>query len=924
MKKNLILSAIVALMLDSCGGSISSDINKPSSSIDNNDSLSILENIQNSNTYQTVDKNIDNIIIPKSTYVSSIKIIQDTLSEAGYSVSSLVAKTSKNRDLDRYIYISDAKNSINVLGDFVCVISDANGKKILATLDAPKDFDHIEKNSELVLKGNLLDDNSRYRLSFIPTGFVNLNTTNTNPNATISSLIHEIINSFNQFTIVNPKLLSNSLAYKANSRIENITILCNEVDFILDSSKGIINFDSIFQDENSDINCSTKSGILLGSIVGDKKVVIEGNISIPTKPIDDNNETQKESTRISGDLYRRMFENYERTEGDLATNKPDIYFINKIYIGQFGQLEISSDGHWVYKLNINMDIIKALKDNQFKEDKFNIQTTDGIKSEIVITIDGKDTIIKGELFNKVMEYNKLVAKGKIFIEYGIANFIPKNDISTRYGFFSLDSDGNWEYRLNMDLVSLKKLKSNDLVKDILEIQTTDDTTSYITIDINGVSRNLIVNTFEFDKIPQHFESKDNLPLKFKYPTISATGDYPFITNSLNHENVNAGEDVLLYGGINFIKINIDELYGEENLTLSKEINVSDTIAPIIKFLSYKATTYQDITTLYIGVDEPNTNININNKFILNTENDLNATIELNTSGDIGIKEFNITVEDLWGNESNSSNIEIERIIYNPNLTDFSDIVTNNVDSNNGRVEGEIRDDDNITSIKFIYSNGDTHEGTYNDVSAVTLDEPSVAYGTTVKIEVTDSFGNVQAIDLEVREKNIATDFSDVAVVLGGVTDTVKLDGEVRDDNGINSMKVSYSDETETNYTNGTLEEEDKNVNDGISVTIDVVDGLGNHSYFSRPLDYDTDFSDVKTKIDDTNTSSGYIYGSLRDEDGIDYIYIEYDNNETADIYGEGKTQVGLNDLAAQPVGTKFTIYINDMLYRQEDYSGTIE
>ena len=197
-KNYIFLSAVVALILASCG---SSDTATLIDNVENNDTLSVLEDIQYNTQYQNIDINSSKIASSSDLIVSSTKVIQETLANEGYSINSLVDTSSKSRglDLEKYIYISNDKNSINVIGSFVCIISNSNGQKVLATLDAPKDFDIIEKSSELILQGNLLEDNSRYTLSFPPTGFVNLNTINTDPKSTIQSLLHQVKNSFNQF-----------------------------------------------------------------------------------------------------------------------------------------------------------------------------------------------------------------------------------------------------------------------------------------------------------------------------------------------------------------------------------------------------------------------------------------------------------------------------------------------------------------------------------------------------------------------------------------------------------------------------------------------------------------------------------------------------------------------------------------------------
>ncbi|SHO80405.1 Probable RTX [hydrothermal vent metagenome] len=637
MKRDIILSAIVAFIVTSCGSSSATSI---STSTSEN-----IENIENNKTSPTIFK--DSII--------SIKIIKDTLLNEGYNIVSLVdennsSTNSRGLDLEKYIYISDSNHTISVLGNFVCVISNVNGEKVLATLDAPKDFDIIEKNSELVLRGNLLEDNSRYILSSIPTGFVNLNTINTDKEATISSLLDELRNSFNQFTIINPHLSLDYLTYKINSKVEESSIFCDDKEFILDTSKGIINFNGIFKDENIDMNCTTQSGILLGTI---SRTIIENNNSIPII------EPEIE-TIISGDLYRNIFEDYNQTQGRVSLNKEDITFIPQSISTTYGSFELKADGNWIYRLNIDNNSIKALNDNQVKGDIITIRSIDGVEEHIIINIEGKSGIIVGDLISEVTEYNNIMSNGKVSILYdNNSSFIPQN-ISTQYGSFELDANGEWRYTLNMNLDIVKRLTSLSRVEDIINIQTTNNIENYITIYIGGISKNLTVDTINFDNLPIHIESKDNRATNFIYPKVTARGDYPIIENLLNNRVVDANREVLLMGGTNLIEININELYGDENLTLSKEIIVSDTTAPTIDRVDYEPITYNDFTNLVVVSSEENTSIFVNGNFITNTEESLEVVVELNTSGDSGIKEFNITAQDLWGNESNITNIQIRK------------------------------------------------------------------------------------------------------------------------------------------------------------------------------------------------------------------------------------------------------------------------
>ncbi len=171
------------------------------------------------------------------------------------------------------------------------------------------------------------------------------------------------------------------------------------------------------------------------------------------------------------------------------------------------------------------------------------------------------------------------------------------------------------------------------------------------------------------------------------------------------------------------------------------------------------------------------------------------------------------------------------------------------------------------------------------------------------------------------DSNIPTDFSGVAVE-PDTTDFVRLAGEIFDADGISSMKVTYSDGNVTHYSNtGVLSEVAKE--DHLSVTIDVVDNLGKSSSFSRPLNYPTDFSDVKINID---VSSGYLYGSVRDLDKLATVDIEYDHNSSDyDSYSSnGEEIVVLESATPHPIGTYYSITAYDFLGRYTEYNGTIE
>ncbi len=174
----------------------------------------------------------------EQTTVDSFESTQKSLETNGYTLEKLVAPTTQQSkpNNDEVIIHYNATENITLSTTDLYLITNENSEVVLATLDANATLDEIESKSKLLVE---------HIHTFTPTGYTNLNTIKTNPNATPQSILTEVQKAFTQFTLNNPSspesIVENSdinISYQTALKNSDEPFTCNAENQIIDAQKG--------------------------------------------------------------------------------------------------------------------------------------------------------------------------------------------------------------------------------------------------------------------------------------------------------------------------------------------------------------------------------------------------------------------------------------------------------------------------------------------------------------------------------------------------------------------------------------------------------------------------------------------------------------------------------------------------------------
>lgn len=168
-----------------------------------------------------------------------------------------------------------------------------------------------------------------------------------------------------------------------------------------------------------------------------------------------------------------------------------------------GSFSIDADGNWTYRISNALDAVQGLGAGATATDAFTVKSADGTEHTVTITVNGvnDEAIIGGSDTGSVTEDDSvveiggvgfLVASGKLVIsdaDYGEAHFETVSDeLGTLGGFFSIDADGNWTYRIGNASDPVQKLNTGQSATDSFTFRSIDGSAEHtVTITVNGVS-----------------------------------------------------------------------------------------------------------------------------------------------------------------------------------------------------------------------------------------------------------------------------------------------------------------------------------------------------------------------------------------------------------------------------------------------------
>ena len=110
-----------------------------------------------------------------------------------------------------------------------------------------------------------------------------------------------------------------------------------------------------------------------------------------------------------------------------------------------------------------------------------------ISSTVNVEPVNDDALFVGNLDAGVTEVLGAISSGQVFVvdPDSPQTIVAQTNVSTTYGTFSIDTDGNWTYALDADDPDLDDVDDGETAQDVIQIQSADGTTQNITITIDG-------------------------------------------------------------------------------------------------------------------------------------------------------------------------------------------------------------------------------------------------------------------------------------------------------------------------------------------------------------------------------------------------------------------------------------------------------
>ncbi|NMP16884.1 polysaccharide lyase family 7 protein [Thalassotalea sp. Y01] len=164
---------------------------------------------------------------------------------------------------------------------------------------------------------------------------------------------------------------------------------------------------------------------------------------------------------------------------------------------QYGIFSLDSDGNWTYQLHSDDARVQSLQQDQQLTDDISIESADRTAATISITILGQNdspTFSGGDNVDfaaiDVNEANQV--SGQIIvtdIDTNESQFIVQQQKTGNYGWFSISSNGEWQYQLDENNATIKTLSHPQAIDEAFSIQSVDNSKHQISINIfNSVTR----------------------------------------------------------------------------------------------------------------------------------------------------------------------------------------------------------------------------------------------------------------------------------------------------------------------------------------------------------------------------------------------------------------------------------------------------
>jgi len=183
---------------------------------------------------------------------------------------------------------------------------------------------------------------------------------------------------------------------------------------------------------------------------------------------------------------------YPALEGGVASFDP----LTNSQQGMYGYLQMREDGFWEYRLGEDADgfseqynnLVQSLAEGDERTEVFTVRTTDGSSTSVTIHIDGT-TDRPQDGSGTVVEDGPLSVSGQIADNETAARarYVAQENITGEYGYFSLNSEGEWGYILNNGSAAVQALSAAETVIDSFTYSSLDGASGVVYVTISGVN-----------------------------------------------------------------------------------------------------------------------------------------------------------------------------------------------------------------------------------------------------------------------------------------------------------------------------------------------------------------------------------------------------------------------------------------------------
>ncbi|MFC7421123.1 retention module-containing protein, partial [Iodobacter arcticus] len=163
---------------------------------------------------------------------------------------------------------------------------------------------------------------------------------------------------------------------------------------------------------------------------------------------------------------------------------------------EYGTFSIAKDGTWSFTLDNAANAVQSLSDKDSLNKTYIVESLDGTKHNVVITINGKDdaAIITpskpGDDAGQVKEDTVLATGGTLRVndkDAGQSSFQAQTDTNGTYGKFSIGTDGKWTYALNNAAANVQALAEGETKTETFTVKSADGTTSSVVVTVVGTN-----------------------------------------------------------------------------------------------------------------------------------------------------------------------------------------------------------------------------------------------------------------------------------------------------------------------------------------------------------------------------------------------------------------------------------------------------